>query len=88
VSSGILAMMLGVSTLLGALGLFALLWGHKSGQFEDKHKFLDGALYDGEEELKDAILMEKKRKEAISRKSQVAKSTIDERRHDKRVMPD
>ncbi len=75
-SSGILAMMLGVSTLLGAFGLFALLWGHKTGQFEDKHKFLDGALYDGEEELKDAVLMEKKKKE------------VKEKRKDKRVMPD
>ena len=75
-SSGILAMMLGVSTLLGALGLFALLWGHKTGQFEDKHKFLDGALYDGEEELKDAVQMEEKRKK------------VEKKRQDKRVMPD
>ncbi len=57
-------MMLGISTLLGAFGLLALLWGHKSGQFEDHHKFIDGALYDGEEELKDAIMMEEKRKRA------------------------
>jgi len=77
-SAGILAMMLGVSTLLGALGLFALLWGHKTGQFEDKHKFLDGALYDGEEELKDAVMMEKKRKELEKKR----------KREDKRVMPD
>ncbi|WP_456323358.1 cbb3-type cytochrome oxidase assembly protein CcoS [Hydrogenimonas sp.] len=83
-SSGILAMMLGVSTLLGALGLFALLWGHKTGQFEDKHKFLDGALYDGEEELKDAVMMEKKRKEVESRKAKA----LEEKRRDKRVMPD
>ncbi len=77
-------MMLGVSTLLGALGLFALLWGHKTGQFEDKHKFLDGALYDGEEELKDAVMMEKKRKEVESRKVKA----LEEKRRDKRVMPD
>ena len=77
-SSGILAIMLGVSTLLGAFGLFALLWGHKTGQFEDKHKFLDGALYDGEEELKDAVLMERKRKELEKKR----------KREDKRVMPD
>ena len=69
-------MMLGVSTLLGAFGLFALLWGHKTGQFEDKHKFLDGALYDGEEELKDAVRMEEKRKK------------VEKKRQDKRVMPD
>jgi cbb3-type cytochrome oxidase maturation protein len=76
VSSGILAMMLGVSTLLWAFGLFALLWGHKTGQFEDKHKFLDGALYDGEEELRDAVMMEEKRKK------------LEAKRKDKRVMPD
>jgi len=76
VSSGILAMMLGISTLLGAIGLFALLWGHKTGQFEDKHRFLDGALYDGEEELRDAVRMEKKREE------------LKDKRKDKRVMPD
>jgi len=81
VSSGILAMMLGVSTLLGAFGLFALLWGHKTGQFEDKHKFLDGALYDGEEELKDAVMMEEKRKE-------IEKKKRDKKREDRRVMPD
>ena len=73
--------MLGVSTLLGAFGLFALLWGHKTGQFEDKHKFLDGALYDGEEELKDAVMMQKKREE-------IEKKKRDKRREDKRVMPD
>ncbi|WP_353661232.1 cbb3-type cytochrome oxidase assembly protein CcoS [Hydrogenimonas sp. SS33] len=75
-SSGILAMMLGISTLLGAIGLFALLWGHKTGQFEDKHRFLDGALYDGEEELRDAVRMEEKKK------------ALKEKRKDKRVMPD
>jgi len=74
-------MMLGISTLLGAFGLFALLWGHKTGQFEDKHKFLDGALYDGEEELKDAVMMERKRKEAD-------KKAQKDRRKDRRVMPD
>ncbi len=79
-SSGILAMMLGISTLLGALGLLALLWGHRTGQFEDHHKFIDGALYDGEEELKDAIMMERKRKEAEAKR--------EARRRDKRVMPD
>ena len=73
--------MLGVSTLLGAFGLFALLWGHKTGQFEDKHKFLDGALYDGEEELKDAVMMEEKRKE-------IEKKKRDKKREDRRVMPD
>lgn len=76
-SAGIIAMMLGVSTFLGALGLVALLWGLRSGQFDDISKFLDGARFDGEEELKDAIMMDEKRKKIIEKK-----------REDKRVMPD
>jgi len=67
-SSGIVAVMLGVSTLLGALGLAALLWGIKTGQFEDQKKFLDGAQFDGEEELKDAVNMERKRKEILKKR--------------------
>ena len=67
-SDSIMALMLGVSTFLGALGLIALLWGLRSGQFDDQSKFLDGARFDGEEELKDAIMMERKRKEALKKK--------------------
>jgi len=63
-SSQIIGMMIAVSTFLGALGLIGLLWGIKTGQFDDTSKFLDGARFDGEEELKDAIMMEKKQKEA------------------------
>jgi len=67
-SDSIMALMLGVSTFLGALGLIALLWGLRSGQFDDQSKFLDGARFDGEEELKDAVMMEQKRKEALEKK--------------------
>ena len=63
-SSQIVGMMIAVSTFLGALGLIGLLWGIKTGQFDDTSKFLDGARFDGEEELKDAIMMERKQKEA------------------------
>ena len=76
-SAGIVAMMLGVSTLLGALGLAALLWGLRTGQFDDTKKFIDGARFDSEEELKDAVMMEEKKKKALNK-----------RRKDKRVMPD
>ncbi len=75
-SSGIVAMMLGVSTFLGALGLAALLWGLKTGQFDDTSKFIDGARFDGEEELRDAVMMEEKKKKALEKK-----------REDKRIMP-
>ncbi len=63
-----MALMLGVSTLLGAFGLIALLWGLKSGQFDDQRKFLDGARFDGEEELRDAVKMEQKREEALKKR--------------------
>jgi cbb3-type cytochrome oxidase maturation protein len=63
-----MALMLGVSTFLGALGLLALLWGLRTGQFDDQAKFLDGARFDGEEELKDAVMMEQKKKEALEKK--------------------
>ncbi len=67
-SSNILAMMLGVSTFLGALGLLALLWGLRTGQFDDQEKFLESAKYDTEEELKDAIALEKRKKKIIQKK--------------------
>jgi len=67
-SDNVIAVMIGISTALGAFGLFALIWGIKTGQFDDKEKFLDGAKYDSQEELQDAIMMEKKKKEALKRK--------------------
>ncbi|WP_456394237.1 cbb3-type cytochrome oxidase assembly protein CcoS [Nitratifractor sp.] len=72
-SDSIMALMLGVSTFLGALGLIALLWGLRTGQFDDQAKFLDGARFDGEEELKDAVMMEQKKKEALERKKREKK---------------
>ncbi|BAF70558.1 cbb3-type cytochrome oxidase assembly protein CcoS [Nitratiruptor sp. SB155-2] len=72
----VIGMMIFISTLLGAFGLFALIWGLKTGQFDDTGKFLDGARFDGEEELKDAVMMEEKKKKALEK-----------RRQDRRVMP-
>ena len=69
-SENIITLMLGVSTALGAFGLAALLWGVKTGQFDDKSKFLDGARYDNEEELKDAVMMEQKKKEALKKRKE------------------
>jgi len=62
-SESVVILMLGVSTFLGALGLIALLWGVKSGQFDDESKFIDGARYDNEEDLQDAKMIEDKRRE-------------------------
>lgn len=62
--------MVGVSLLLGGLALTALLWGLKTGQFDDEEKFLNTARYDSEEELRDAQMLEKKQKEALKRKKE------------------
>ena len=67
-SSWIIAMMLGASVLLGAFGLWALLWGLRTGQFEDKNKFLDGALQDGDEALHDAVMLEEKKRKIIEKR--------------------
>ena len=64
----LVAMMLGASILLGAIGLWGLLWGIKSGQFDDHQKFLDGAQFDSEEALNDAVAMEKKKEEILKKK--------------------
>jgi len=73
-SDNIVTLMIGVSTALGAFGLFALIWGIKTGQFDDHQKFFDGARYDGEEELRDAVMMEQKKKEALKRKQEREKN--------------
>ena len=62
--SNILSMMMIVSIFLGALGVGALLWGLKQGLFDDPEKFLGAAKFDSEEDLNDAIMMQKKREEA------------------------
>lgn len=63
----VIVMMLSVSIFLGSLGLFAFMWAIKNGQFDDKEKFLNGAKFDGEEELNDALQQEQKREELKKR---------------------
>ena len=65
--SDIVAMMIGVSTFLGAGGLVALLWAVKTGQFDDEKRFLDAAKYDSTEDLRDAVKIQK-RKDAARHK--------------------
>ncbi len=50
----IIAVMLGVSLMMGLLGLIAFIWGLRSGQFDDKNKFTHGILMDGVDELNEA----------------------------------
>jgi cbb3-type cytochrome oxidase maturation protein len=61
-SENIVILMIGVSTFLGAIGLIALIWAVRTGQFDDESKFIDAARFDNEEDLKDAVMMDEKRK--------------------------
>jgi len=79
-SENIVILMIGVSTFLGALGLIALLWGVRTGQFDDQSKFIDAARFDGEEELRDAAMMEKKQKEQ-KKKTEEKKREAEKKKH-------
>lgn len=58
----VISMMLGASIFLGSIALVAFLWALKNGQFDDQEKFLNGAKFDGVDELNDAVEQEQKRK--------------------------
>ena len=64
--SWLIAMMLGGSIFLGGLALIAFLWAVKTGQFDDEEKFLSAVQFDGEDELNDAVNLERK-KEKLKR---------------------
>ena len=66
--SGVIAIMLGISTLLGAAALFGLLWGVKTRQFDDYSKFLDGTKFDSEDALNDAINLENSKKDLMKKR--------------------
>ncbi|MBN2825269.1 MAG: cbb3-type cytochrome oxidase assembly protein CcoS [Campylobacterales bacterium] len=73
-SEATIILMLTVSTVLGALGMIALIWGVRTGQFDDQTKFLDGARFDNEEEYKDAVMMEEKKKTRKKEKEEAKKN--------------
>ena len=58
----VIVMMLGVSVFLGALALLGIIWAIRTGQFDDKEKFLNQVQYDGEDELNDAARQAEKKK--------------------------
>ncbi len=66
--SWVIGMMLGVSVFLGSIAVVALMWAIKKGEFDDKEKFLNSALFDDVDELNDAAHAEAKRKEALRKK--------------------
>ena len=61
-SEDIVILMIGVSTFLGAIGLMALIWAVKTGQFDDHRKFTDAVRHDNEEDLQDAAMMAEKKR--------------------------
>ena len=68
-NDSIIILMLGVSVFLGALALFGIMWAIKTGQFDDKERFLNQVQYDGEEELNAAADQERK-KSALKKKKE------------------
>lgn len=69
-SSFVLACMIGISMLLGALALFGLIWGIKNKQFEDYEKFLGGTKYDSVDALNDAYKMEQRQKNIANKQKE------------------
>jgi len=59
-SESIVILMISISTFLGALGLIALIWAVKTGQFDDHNKFIDAVRHDNIEDLRDAAMMQEK----------------------------
>ncbi|WP_291950934.1 cbb3-type cytochrome oxidase assembly protein CcoS [Campylobacter sp.] len=64
--NSVLMMMIGVSLFVLFLAICALLWGIKNKQFDDDYKFI--ILNDSEETLKDAIILEKRKKDILEDK--------------------
>ncbi|EAJ6142711.1 cbb3-type cytochrome oxidase assembly protein CcoS [Campylobacter lari] len=63
--NGVLMMMIGVSLVALFLAICALLWGIKNKQFDDDYKFT--TLNDSEDALNDAVILEKRKKEALEK---------------------
>ncbi len=59
-SDDVIILMLGASTLLGAFGLFAFIWGLKTEQFDDQDKMMSSVLFDNEEDLNRKAKLDKK----------------------------
>jgi len=71
-SEHIVVMMIGISTILGAIGLGALIWAVRTGQFDDHAKFIDAVKNDNEEDLRDAASISD-RKKAYKEKKKYAR---------------
>jgi thioredoxin reductase (NADPH) len=50
----LIAFMLGISIILGLMGLLFFIWALRGGQFDDENKMLQGLLYDDTGDLNSA----------------------------------
>ncbi|ARE80245.1 cbb3-type cytochrome oxidase assembly protein CcoS [Campylobacter helveticus] len=63
----VIMMMIGVSIVVFFIILATLLWGIKNKQFDDDYKFI--TLNDDEESLKEAVELERRKKETLRDKA-------------------
>ena len=73
-SENIVILMISISTFLGVIGLGALIWAVKTGQFDDHSKFIDAVRHDNEEDLQDAVMIENKKKAHKKKKKEARKN--------------
>ncbi|NVJ54718.1 cbb3-type cytochrome oxidase assembly protein CcoS [Arcobacter sp. CECT 8983] len=62
----LMMLIVGLVVSFAILGVF--IWGAKSGQFDDSRKMMDGLLFDGTDDLNDAIKKDEKIKKAKENK--------------------
>lgn len=62
----LMMLIVGLVVSFGILGVF--IWGAKDGQFDDSERMMGGLLFDGTEDLNDAVKKEEKIKKAKEHK--------------------
>lgn len=72
-----IAVMLGVSLVLGVFGLLAFIWGLKNGQFDDANKMMQGVLFDSVEDLNLAAKTHKHKQQSKKEEEQIMNKIYD-----------
>lgn len=62
----LMMLVVGLVVSFGILGVF--IWGARGGQFDDSQRMMDGLLFDGTDDLNDAVKKEEKLKKAKENK--------------------
>ncbi len=70
--NGILIMELFFGLVLSMAVLGFVVWGAKTGQFEDGEKHNSGLLFDSPDDLRDAIAREEKKKQQTEQKDSIS----------------